>query len=115
MFHRTRRRVAEAAGYQHRYRQRKKALTHRLKRQLKSRIKPATARVAAQIECHRVFDRLWCGPEAVMPRRRAYEYLQRITCLPSSDAHISRLSADECYGLIEKVREDYPRIFRKSA
>jgi hypothetical protein len=113
--HRTRRAVSEAARKQHHQRHRRRFLEKRLKHQLKPHISPMTDRIAAQIAAHAEFDRLWCGPAAVMVRNQAYQYLQKITGLSEADAHIRRLNPDECYGLIEKVHEDFPQVFPKSA
>jgi len=76
---------------------------------------PATERIAAQVACHRVFDRLWAGADAPLIRSRAYEYLQRITGMTVSEAHISNFDIGLCEAVAEKVIEDYPRLFGKPA
>jgi len=68
-----------------------------------------------QFECHAVFDRLWCGPDAPMLRSEAYKYLGRILRRPIHMAHIALLDMRDCLYVIRRVQQDYEKLFRKSA
>ena len=52
---------------------------------------------------HKVFDLLWSSGCAVMSRDRAYKFMQEEMGLSVRDAHISRLSSEECQALIDIV------------
>ena len=107
--------VARSAKQLKDERHRRRALNRRLKKRLNPKIRPLTPRVAAHIECHKVFDRLWCGPDAPMIRKCAYRYLAEITGRPKESAHIRMLDEEECQAVIEIIVADFPRLFKKSA
>ena len=73
----------------------------------------ASRRVAAQFECHHVFDLLWVGPNSPLSREVAYTYLRKITGIPNS--HIASFNIAECRYVMQRVRADYPRLFTKVA
>lgn len=96
-------------------RERRRRQTRKLKDVLRPKFKPYTKRIAAQITCHQVFDRLWCGPNRVMLRRAAYRYLAEITGFPKETAHIKFLDETMCDKVIERVVNDFPKLFPKAA
>ena len=112
---RTKRSVAKFAAERHRMRQRQTVTSRHLEIRLKNAPVALSPRVKAQVECHRVFDMLWVGPEAPLIRTRAYAYLSKITGLPLPETHIAQFDLGMCEGVVAKVKEDYPRLFLKSA
>ena len=53
---------------------------------------------------HATFDRLWQGPDAVMSRGEAYEWLQRTFELSPENAHIGLFTKAQCEDLCYAVR-----------
>ena len=70
-----------------------------------------TQLMAARIECHDVFDRLWCGRNAPMSRKLAYSWLQRISGMTPEEAHIAKFDIGLCEAVIEEVKKAYPQLF----
>ena len=60
---------------------------------------------AARVKAHRVFDRLWSGPAATMPREAAYRLMQKLMGVSAHKAHIARFDAAQCRTLIQRLRE----------
>jgi len=54
-------------------------------------------------ETHVVFDPLW--QSGAVTRNGAYKILAKITGRPLRDAHIGKLSAEECMNVKQKIRK----------
>lgn len=51
---------------------------------------------------HEAFDRLWRGPQG-MPRKKAYDVMQKLMGMTPNQAHIGKFDVDQCRTLIERL------------
>lgn len=65
-----------------------------------------TAGRVARKRAHAAFDRIW--QEKSLSRSDAYKWMQQRMNLTSEEAHISRLSAEQCEHLIALAHRDFP-------
>jgi hypothetical protein len=115
MSKRTRKGKSQFSKQQHERRTIRRRKERYLKIHEKRGPKPYTLLIESRIACHRVFDRLWQGPDAPMNRTRAYQYLQKITGMSKVEAHVARFDRGVCEGVIAQVKADYPRLFEGAA
>ncbi len=50
---------------------------------------------------HKVFDKLWLGPERIMTRNESYLYLQQLTGIDAEACHISQFDVGQCSEVLE--------------
>jgi hypothetical protein len=62
----------------------------------------------ARVDAHAALDSLWRGDGAPLTRGGAYRWLQRVMGLSEGDAHVGRMTADQCRAVIVAVRRDWP-------
>ena len=63
----------------------------------------------ARKKAHQLFDRLWKGPEAPYTREQAYGILGSLMGLKKKDAHIGKMTRNQCLELVGKLRDKFPQ------
>jgi hypothetical protein len=59
----------------------------------------------ARIDAHEALDSLWRGPDAIMTRSAAYDYLAERAGLTHDECHIGRFTAAQCRAAIRICEE----------
>jgi len=69
---------------------------------------PANAQTKqARIQAHNSFDKLWKGDPPLMSRTSAYMEMQDLMGMSSQQAHIGRFSFEECWKLMDLLKEKH--------
>lgn len=61
-----------------------------------------------RVSAHDALDTLWKGPERVMNRRAAYQWMMVKMNLPVEEAHIGQFTREQCEQLIRLVETEKP-------